>query len=415
MLRAANGSLARVTVLVTLLCLTAGCTKNALVTETFSPEFYEIPKQIPEGDYVKNPRFMVIGDSRPGWRAEELGKKGLFTKRGLLRWRQLFFPFYQIYLIGNGVVGIVNRLRFAPDYGDAHARRVRDDVYAKAKRVEADFIVHLGDIATDGRRAVLWRNFIKQYKHEVPVVHEYPIVPVIGNHERANDTTYGFPNYEAVFSYPRFYRISCPDVDLIVLDSDYIVDQDGLIDDDTQDRLFEEWFVAANGGEPAWLERELAASDANFKMVFMHHPPVSFGKHHTNWIGTKNGRNLAEKRGRLLRLLQKHNVSVVLAGHQHMYEHSVMAGNADGSNMHVVVTGGAGSPLHVAFDDETKTQYSENYRREGFDVECVRQEPIYNYCVVNTSGERLSIEAFEVTKKRDGMGPLIERVVIERN
>jgi 3',5'-cyclic AMP phosphodiesterase CpdA len=60
-----------------------------------------------------------------------------------------------------------------------------------------------------------------------------------------------------------------------------------------------------------WLEKELAASNDDWKIVFFHQPLYSSGSTH--------GSDL-QLREVLEPLLLKHNVSVVLSGHDHVYE-----------------------------------------------------------------------------------------------
>jgi hypothetical protein len=61
----------------------------------------------------------------------------------------------------------------------------------------------------------------------------------------------------------------------------------------------------------AWLEKELAASDEDWKIPFFHHPLYSSGGRH--------GSDLPKRRV-LEPLFVKYGVSVVLAGHDHVYE-----------------------------------------------------------------------------------------------
>jgi hypothetical protein len=61
----------------------------------------------------------------------------------------------------------------------------------------------------------------------------------------------------------------------------------------------------------AWLEKELAASGEAWKIPFFHHPLYSSGGRH--------GSDLPKRRV-LEPLFLKHGVSVVLAGHDHVYE-----------------------------------------------------------------------------------------------
>ena len=61
----------------------------------------------------------------------------------------------------------------------------------------------------------------------------------------------------------------------------------------------------------AWLEKELAASGSEWKIVFFHHPLYSSGLNHGPALST---REVLEP------IFVKHGVSVVLTGHEHFYE-----------------------------------------------------------------------------------------------
>ena len=63
--------------------------------------------------------------------------------------------------------------------------------------------------------------------------------------------------------------------------------------------------------QASWLEKELAASRENWKIVFQHHPLYSSGKRH--------GSDL-QLRDALEPLFIKHGVDLVLTGHDHLYE-----------------------------------------------------------------------------------------------
>jgi 3',5'-cyclic AMP phosphodiesterase CpdA len=60
-----------------------------------------------------------------------------------------------------------------------------------------------------------------------------------------------------------------------------------------------------------WLDKELAASGADWKVVFFHHPLYSSGATHGS---ADTQRQLIEP------ILLKHGVNVVFAGHEHFYE-----------------------------------------------------------------------------------------------
>ncbi|MEJ2721917.1 MAG: metallophosphoesterase, partial [bacterium] len=214
-----------------------------------------------------------------------------------------------------------------------------------------------------------------------------------------------------------FYVIRCPNVDLIIIDSSLIVDHWGYIDDDTQDALFEKWFVSNdNSPEPSWLERQLEKSDKTFKVVFMHVPPIVFAGHYTNWTDPDKGRDLSTKRFRLLDLLAKYDVSLVLSGHQHSYEHNTLNRIGDrhlDRDMHFVVTGGAGSPLHPGLDADKIAKLESEYRSHGLGVVSQMQYVAYNFCVVRTGSETMSIDVYEVPDRESAPAELIDQVIIE--
>jgi hypothetical protein len=69
----------------------------------------------------------------------------------------------------------------------------------------------------------------------------------------------------------------------------------------------------------AWLRADLAATDAPWIVAFWHHPPYSKGSHDSD-----HEIELIEMRERFLPVLEAHGVDLVLAGHSHSYERSVL-------------------------------------------------------------------------------------------
>ena len=70
---------------VPLLALENGCASKGLVRDVYPPDFYKIPRLLPDNTLDRNPRFIVYGDSRPDWR----GRAVLTKKRAWLTWWQL--------------------------------------------------------------------------------------------------------------------------------------------------------------------------------------------------------------------------------------------------------------------------------------------------------------------------------------
>jgi hypothetical protein len=76
-----------------------------------------------------------------------------------------------------------------------------------------------------------------------------------------------------------------------------------------------------------WLDEDLAATAAPWKIVYFHKPPYSSGSHGSD----------SALRGALAPVLAKHGVQLVLAGHDHNYERMIPQ-----NGIQHVVTGGGG-------------------------------------------------------------------------
>ncbi|NIM18850.1 MAG: hypothetical protein GTO42_02345 [Candidatus Latescibacteria bacterium] len=398
-----------------LLAGSAGCASKGLVREKYPEEFYRVPKLLPDGPQKNNPKFVVIGDNQAGWR----GKEKFVRKKNWATWKMAIIPFYQLYLIGNGIVGGVNWWRHAPDYGKKERLMVRDAIYAEAKRSKVDFILNVGDIAAhDGRRPSHWKMFLQENKEKHPLLEEVPYLPTAGNHDRTNDEIYGLPNYRAIFDYPRFYVVDFPDAALFVTDSNFILDQEQEVDDDTQDALFEKWFVSdVTSGEPAWLERELRARKNVFKIVAFHHSILSFGEHNSDWTNPSCGRNLGEKRKRLIELFQREGVQLVFSGHDHFYQHIVIgsAGDKSGENevIHLVVSSGGGAPIREV-SERVVEECHQRYNEQVVSCQLVNVAEVHHYCLAEVSTENLTVETFAVTGDPEQPIRLLEKFQLER-
>lgn len=405
-----NHQLLILTFVILLVAIIVSCSSTGLISDKYPENMYKIPKLLPDEPIQTNSTFIVYGDNQTGWRASEKFLK----KANWTNWKMLLFPFYELYLVGNGIVGGINWFRQVPDYGVRERRFVRDAIYAEAKRSQAAFILNVGDItAHDGRRPSHWMTFLKEYNIEHPFLKEIPFLPTIGNHEHANDSTYGFANYNAIFDYPRFYTVEFADAVLIIVDSNFILDQYQDIDDGTQDKLFKRWFVSDdNSHEKAWLEKQLAACDKPFKIIAMHHPPASYAMHHYDWYDHSYGNDLVKKRQHLLNLFQEYGVQVVFSGHDHLYQHNKLQ-SATGKQIHFIIGGGGGTPIRDTTDTQTQKRMRQNFENEGFEILPVKHEKIYHYCRVRTEPDKLTIEVFEVADVPEEPIRLAEKIVIE--
>jgi hypothetical protein len=74
----------------------------------------------------------------------------------------------------------------------------------------------------------------------------------------------------------------------------------------------------------------------------MHHPPFSSGFHRVEW---QSDAVLQERRERMVRALKEQGIGILASGHEHDYERALMTW--PDAVLINIVTGGAGSPLHV--------------------------------------------------------------------
>ncbi|MEE9554955.1 MAG: metallophosphoesterase [candidate division Zixibacteria bacterium] len=412
MINQQNNGYIRITIFIVLLSFVLGlnCARVGLISDNYPESFYRVRNLLADEPLRENPTFLVYGDNQAGWRAyEKFLKKGNWAT-----WKMLLFPFYEFYWLGNGIVGGINWYRRMPDYAGKEQRMVRDAVYRAARNNKVDFILNTGDIcAHDGRRPKHWARFLNMNKIEHPLLNEIPYLPVIGNHERANDSMFGIKNYQAIFQFPRFYVIDFPDGALFVVDSNFILDQKDHIDNDLQNELFRKWYVSdPEDDQPSWLEQQLSSRDVQFKIVAMHQPPISFGKHHMDWHRKSFGKDLKSKRDKLISLFEKYNVRLVFSGHDHYYQHNVLfpeiSAASTGNEIHFVVGGGGGTPLRLLSDSETITRYTREFEKQGLNVIQQKQLQEYHYSLVTISSDTLSVKVFEATGDPSESDPLLD-------
>jgi hypothetical protein len=162
-----------------------------------------------------------------------------------------------------------------------------------------DFVLTLGDNNyPDGAAETIDRNVGQYYSSFIapyggsfgPGAVESRFFPVLGNH----DWVVGYPEpYLSYFSPPgngRYYRVDRGPLSVFCLDS-MPGEPDG-------------W--TADSAQAAWLQAELAASQARWKLVAFHHAPFSSGHHGSaDWMQWP---------------FAEWGAQLVLAGHDHTYE-----------------------------------------------------------------------------------------------
>ena len=400
--------------LVPALFLLFGCAGHGKVADNYDPEEYRITNLLNEDSLrTENPRFLVTGDTQRGWRINE---KFIRKKIWKSKWQALF-PFYQLYLLGNGITGGIRYMAKRPYYHPDFRSHMRSTLLDASKSRNSDFLVILGDLcASDGTRPLHWKYFLDETRRQSNLASELPLVTVPGNHDRTGNPD-GEANYKAVFNRPNFYTLEFKDAVLICLDSNYLVDQKDDIPDDRQDSLFTQYFVSSDSTSPSWLERQLATyADKSFKIIAMHHPAVSFGKHFTNWLQRKYGNNLNEKRIQFIDLLLENNVQVIFTGHEHLYAHNVIKRDQArpdlaGKELHVVISSSGGVPLRSTFNKMAIRQREGLLKRFGIDGVNLKQVSDWHYTEVAVLKDSLQIETWIAPRNKEKSQTLLERIV----
>lgn len=398
-------SACRVLVLSAMACiLISSCATRGRVDERYEASTYSGALSYSIEPRHENPQFIAYGDTQSGWRVNEkfLRRENWITPKAFI------FPFFQIYTVVQGAVGSVNYLRDQPDYGGVERRLVRDAVYERTRSGDTDFILSLGDIcANDGRRPKHWKLFYDENLVDVPLASEVPYVTTPGNHDRVNDAENGMPNYRSGFSYPQFFVLSYPDVAIFVIDSNVILDQYQAIADDEQDALFKKWIHSGSGSEPAWLQRQLAKYPSQFKIVAMHHPPVSVGRHTNDWDRTDWGNNLPEKRLQFLDVLFDEGVDVVMAGHEHNYQHLEVRREHDAIPLHIIVSSGGGAPVRSFVDSDEIDARCKAFQAEGLNVRVVKRAEVHHYTVVKVDHDTITFATHAVPAQEGAVETVI--------
>ena len=181
------------------------------------------------------------------------------------------------------------------------------------------FALITGDLTDDGPDWAGWgREFFSPARD---LLRRQATWTLRGNHERDGVT------------YKELFRQSgdAPHVSFdygnlhVVLLDQYKDKAEGVLDDAGQAALV------------AWLEKDLAASKAEWKIVCYHEPTFNVGGHGSTW-----GRTDA------LPVMLKHGVDVVLCGHSHVYERFVPIGPKGGKPLvQLVASGGGGTSYDV--------------------------------------------------------------------
>lgn len=168
---------------------------------------------------------------------------------------------------------------------------------------EARFFLHAGDLVNRGARDLEWAQWFKA----VGFIHGMiPAVPVAGNHEY---DSLGLQEGDrrrmlSMLWRPQFTLPETPALPAQLQETVYTI---------RYGKALQVFVLDTMGGDleaqARWLDAELRESDATWRVVSMHHPIFSSGR----------DRDTPERRALLLPVLLRHEVDLVLQGHDHTY------------------------------------------------------------------------------------------------
>ena len=222
---------------------------------------------------------------------------------------------------------------------DANARAVRDAYLSGDRGRGTDLWLMLGDNAyTTGTDRQYQQAVFDTYPE---VLRQAVLWPTFGNHDAASadSATQTGPYYD-IFTLPMqgeaggvpsgteaYYAFDYGNIHIVCLDST------------ESDR-------SPAGPMLTWLGRDLAANRSEWTIAFFHHAPYSKGSHDSD-----TERELAEMRQNAVPILDAGGVDLVLSGHSHSYERSVLLAGHTGpsttlsSAMVIDANRGASLPL----------------------------------------------------------------------
>jgi hypothetical protein len=211
------------------------------------------------------------------------------------------------------------------------------DLAALLSRQSIDLLLHTGDLVyPTGLAADYPAKFFLPFGR---IIDEHPVFPTIGMHDQ-EDGQSGAPYAQFFFMVPnnpaqskKYYSFVFGDVKFVSIDT-------------------ENTFRRA-GPHLDWLDQELANSTSHWLVVYMHASPYSAGPHG----------DAPDLQRLIVPILEKHEVDLVLAGHDHIYERMApfkhFSTDASWPGIPYVITGGGGAQPYSIVKPEPTDQHAE--------------------------------------------------------
>lgn len=213
-------------------------------------------------------------------------------------------------------------------YGDNRNDHVAHAAVVGAMRARpASFAVHTGDMVAAGNNPADWATF---FRVEGSMLRDRCVFACVGNHELVGGPA----------AFMRYFHPDRLEPGTLAYSTRW---------GNSRFFLLNAFSTLRQGKERAWLEGALLAADTEegivHRFLVLHQGPASSGPHGP-------GAHFDEG---LSSLLRRHHITMIFAGHDHLYER----GERDG--LRYIISGGAGAPLYaVKAEKSPPTQAAES-------------------------------------------------------
>ena len=216
--------------------------------------------------------------------------------------------------------------------------------------VQPDSLLHTGDLIAEGSDIEQWQTF---FDIESPLLASTPLYPVFSDNEAKLGQIYFDGFFQLGGDSGKYYSFDYGGAHFIILDTNQ-----PLVEGEQAD-----WLIAD-------LE-ETAAASPRFLFVSFHEPIFTFSHHPPN----------IEHRQFLQPLFESYNVDAVFSGHNHCYEHFLV------NDIHYMVTGGGGAPLHGIFQNVVDLE-------DGVRLKAIKA---MNFIQIRVEGTDADVTAYDVS------------------
>ena len=251
---------------------------------------------------------------------------------------------------------------------DAH----RSVVAAMDGAEDARFVLHTGDLVSDGEDEVDWDYF---FEITAATMAQRALYPVVGNHDEEDGAA---ELLAAAFALPGdqlYYSFDYGGAHFIVLDQYVNMVLACAIDEVLVDHCLDE-------EQLSWLEQDLQAASQTADLIFVsaHEGPYS----------SKPSRSGSLQMRVLLPMFHEYGVTAIISGHDHYYERGFT-----NNGIPYIISGGGGAGLYSLGDpsDDPHT--------------VAANESAYHYVVVEVTGQLVRFQA------KNTEGGVIDEVVID--